>query len=80
MGLAFDKIKKSIKSELNYINKSQLSKYFEYLFLNLDNKKFFKPEEKKDSMKQNIYAIFTKSPLTKKELQTLWGITKKRIK
>ena len=74
------KINKSVKSELKYINKSQLSKYFEYLFLNLDNKNFFKPKEKKESMKQNIYAIFTKSPLTKKELQTLWGITKKLIK
>ena len=28
----------------------------------------------------NIYAFFTKLPLTNKELQTLWGITKKLTK
>ena len=43
----------------------------------LENKKFFTPSEKKESMKNNIYSIFTKIPLTMKELQTLWGITKK---
>ena len=43
----------------------------------LENKKFFTPNEKKESMKNNIYSIFTKIPLKKKELQTLWGITKK---
>ena len=69
-----------LKSKLTYINKSQLSKYFDYLFLNLENRGFFTPKEKKASMKNNIYAIFTKSPLTKKELQTLWGITKKLTK
>ena len=42
----------------------------------LENKNFFTPSEKKESMKNNIYSIFTKIPLTKKELQTLWGITK----
>ena len=70
----------NLKSNLIYINKSQLSKYFDYLFLNLENRGFFTPKEKKTSMKNNIYAIFTKSPLTKKELQTLWGITKKLTK
>ena len=70
----------NLKSKLTYINKSQLSKYFEYLFSNLENRGFFTPKEKKASMKNNIYAIFTKSPLTKKELQTLWGITKKLTK
>ena len=70
----------NLKSKLTYINKSQLSKYFDYLFSNLENRGFFTPKEKKASMKNNIYAIFTKSPLTKKELQTLWGITKKLTK
>ena len=70
----------NLKSNLTYIKKSQLSKYFDYLFLNLENRGFFTPKEKKASMKNNIYAIFTKSPLTKKELQTLWGITKKLTK
>ena len=59
------------------ISKYQLSKFLNYIFENLENKKFFIPIEKKESMKNNIYSIFTKIPLTKKELQTLWGITKK---
>ena len=65
---------------LDYVNKGQLSKYFDYLFENLSSKNFFQPKEKTESMKNNIYNIYSKSPLTKKELQTLWGITKKLIK
>ena len=63
--------------EKNNISKYQLTKFLNFMFENLENKKFFKPKEKKESMKNNIYKIFTKIPLTKKELQTLWGITKK---
>ena len=63
--------------EKDNISKYQLSKFLNYMFENLENKKFFTPREKKESMKNNIYSIFTKIPLTKKELQTLWGITKK---
>ena len=63
--------------EKDNISKYQLSKFLNYMFENLENKKFFTPREKKESMKNNIYNIFTKIPLTKKELQTLWGITKK---
>ncbi len=70
-----------IKSKKNnHINKEQLSKYFDYLFENLSNKNFFIPKEKTESMKNNIFNIYTKYPLTKKELQTLWGITKKLTK
>ncbi len=68
------------ENSLNYVSKSQLSMYFDYLFENLTSKKFFVPKEKTESMKNNIYNIYLKSPLTKKELQTLWGITKKLIK
>ena len=63
--------------EKDNIPKYQLSKFLNYLFNNLENKKFFTPKEKKETMKNNIYSIFTKLPLTKKELQTLWGIIKK---
>ncbi len=63
--------------EKDNISKRQLSKFLNYIFENLENKNFFIPREKKESMKNNIYSIFTKIPLTKKELQTLWGITKK---
>ncbi len=70
----------NIEIEKDNINKHQLSKFFNFLIKNLDKKKFFTPIEKKENMKNNIYAIFTKLALTKKELQTLWGITKKLIK
>ena len=63
--------------EKDNISKRQLSKFLNYMIEKLENKKFFTPSEKKESMKNNIYSIFTKIPLTKKELQTLWGITKK---
>ena len=68
---------KNISIKKEYIKKNQLSNFFNYLFAQLENKKFFIPKEKKESMKNNIYAIFTKLPLTNKELQTLWGIIKK---
>ena len=69
----------NLNNEPSNVNKLQLSKYLNYLFKNLDDKNFFSPKEKKQSMKDNIYAIFTKLSLSKKELQTLWGITKKLI-
>ena len=71
------KITNSTIIEKDNISKYQLSKFLNYMFLNLENKNFFTPSEKKESMKNNIYSIFTKIPLTKKELKTLWGITKK---
>ena len=72
---------KQIKNNKNnYVNKEQLSKFFDYLFDNLSNKNFFVPKEKTNSMKNNIYNLYLKSPLTKQELQTLWGITKKLTK
>ena len=67
-------------NKYNFVNKGQLSKYFDFLFEHLATKKFFVPKEKTQSMKDNIYNIYLKSPLTKKELQTLWGITKKLTK
>ena len=72
---------KRVKTQKNqFVNKEQLSKYFDFLFKNLSTKNFFVPKEKTKSMKNNIYSIYLKSALTKKELQTLWGITKKLIK
>ena len=71
------KITNSTSIEKDNISKYQLSKFLNYMIEKLENKKFFTPSEKKESMKNNIYSIFTKIPLTKKELQTLWGITKK---
>ena len=78
--LSSQNLRKLKNKKNNYVNKGQLSKYFDYLFENLSNKNFFVPIEKSESMKNNIYNIYLKHPLSKKELQTLWGITKKLTK
>jgi len=71
---------KNIKRVNDLVNKGQISKYFDFLFQKLENRNFFVPKEKTESMKNNIYNIYLKSSLSKKELQTLWGITKKLTK
>ena len=70
---------KNIKSQNNnFITKGELSKYFDYLFENLENENFY-TERKTESMKDNIYNIYLKSPLTKKEIQTLWESQKNSL-
>jgi len=59
------------------INKNELQTYMNALINNLDFEGFFKPLEKKDSMIDNIYSIYNKIDLTKKELRMLWGMHKK---
>ena len=76
----YSNVAKIPKEKIEFVNKRELSKYFDFLFKNLSSKNFFIPKEKTESMKNNIHNIYLKSPLTKKELQTLWGITKKLIK
>ena len=69
------------KSEDDDINKQilatrgELEYFFEHLFLELDNHKFFKIPEKYPHMTQNIRNIFARiDKLSKNELQTLRGI------
>ena len=57
-----------------------LLKYFDFLFSNLESKNFFVPKEKTESMKNNIFSIYLNSSISNKQLQTLWGITKKLMK
>ena len=76
----YSNVAKIPKEKIEFVNKRELSKYFDFLFKNISSKNFFIPKEKTESMKNNIHNIYLKSPLTKKELQTLWGITKKLIK
>ena len=45
--------------------------------MNLKKLNFFYPPSKKQSMIDNIYSIFLKASLTKKEINTLWGMLKK---
>ena len=62
-------------SELS--NKKELSYFMDYLTNELEKTNFFYPPSKKQSMIDNIYAIFLKASLTKKETNTLWGVLKK---
>ena len=57
--------------------KSELSNFLDFLINELDSKGFFNPVEKKESMIDNIYSIYNKIDLSKKELRMLWGMHKK---
>ena len=75
----FNLIKTNSISKENYeiANKFELSNFMNVLIKDLDSKSFFKPKEKKESMIDNIYSIYNKMHLTKKELRMLWGMHKK---
>ena len=59
------------------VSKLELSNFLNFLINDLDSGGFFKPAEKKASMIDNIYSIYNKIGLSKKELRMLWGIHKK---
>ena len=59
------------------VTKLELSNFLNFLINDLDSGGFFKPEEKKPSMIDNIYSIYNKIGLSKKELRMLWGMHKK---
>ena len=59
------------------VTKSELSNFINTLIGDLENKAFFNPVEKKEGMIDNIYSIYNKMDLTKKELKMLWGMHKK---
>ena len=64
-------------NSLELSNKKELSYFLNYLTNELEKVNFFYPLSKKQSMIDNIYAIFLKASLTKKETNTLWGMLKK---
>ncbi len=59
------------------VTKLELSNFMNFLINDLNSKDFFRPEEKKESMIDNIYSIYNKIDLSKKELRMLWGMHKK---
>jgi len=70
-------IKNISTSNMDKVNKLELSNFIKFLLKDLDSKGFFKPIEKKASMIDNIYSIYNKIGLSKKELRMLWGMHKK---
>ena len=76
----FVKNKKNIIDQKKHLkdqsSKKEIKNFLNFLILNLDKNNFFYPATKRESMIDNIYSIFLKSSLTKKEVKTLWGIIK----
>ena len=70
-------IKNISNSNMYKVNKLELSNFIKFLIKDLDYRGFFRPEEKKASMIDNIYSIYNKIGLSKKELRMLWGMHKK---
>ena len=71
--LHFSKFKKEkILSKL--ASKSSIKNLIKFLEKKLDNKKFFKPPEKKKSMILNINNIFGRLELSDKEIRILFSI------
>ena len=69
--------KKNSTSNIDKVSKLEFSNFINVLLKDLDSRGFFKPIEKKASMIDNIYSIYNKTDLSKKELRMLWGIHKK---
>ncbi|MBD1147603.1 RNA methyltransferase [Pelagibacterales bacterium SAG-MED31] len=63
--------------DMDIVSKFELSNFIKFLVKDLDSRGFFKPIEKKTSMIDNIYSIYNKIDLSKKELRMLWGMHKK---
>ena len=69
--------KKISTLDMDKVDKRELSNFINFLLKDLDSRGFFRPAEKKASMIDNIYSIYNKIGLTKKELRMLWGMHKK---
>ena len=69
--------KNTSTANIDKVSKFEFSNFINVLVKDLDSRGFFKPIEKKASMIDNIYSIYSKTDLSKKELRMLWGIHKK---
>ena len=70
-------LKNTSSLNIDKVSKLEFSNFINVLVKDLDSRGFFKPIEKKVSMIDNIYSIYNKTDLSKKELRMLWGIHKK---
>ena len=75
--LKSSKLQKQYEKQVEKVTKSELLSFINVLIDDLENRGFFNPPEKKDSMIDNIYSIYNKMALTKKEINMLWGMHKK---
>ena len=70
-------VKNISTSNIDKVSKLELSNFIKFLVNDLDFRGFFRPVEKKANMIDNIYSIYNKIGLSKKELRMLWGMHKK---
>ena len=70
-------VKNISTSNIDKVSKLELSNFIKFLVNDLDFRGFFRPVEKKTNMIDNIYSIYNKIGLSKKELRMLWGMHKK---
>ena len=70
-------VKNISTSNMDKVSKLELSNFIKFLVNDLDIRGFFRPVEKKANMIDNIYSIYNKIGLSKKELRMLWGMHKK---
>ena len=75
-----NKLIKTTMKQDNYASKKELNFFVSRLISLLSYRDFFAPIEKKESMINNIEAIFTRNNLTSQELRTLHGIISSLIK
>ncbi len=66
------------KSNKNYeiSDKKNFNLFMEFLKNELDHSGFLYPKEKSNSMFNNVQSMFLRAKLSKKEIQTLWGMIK----
>lgn len=60
----------------NLSDKKSFEVFMKYLRYELDKSGFLHPKEKSNSMFNNVQSMFLRANLSKKEIQTLWGMIK----
>lgn len=71
-----DKEPRIRKGSSPFATKDEIDNFLTRLYDTLDDKGFFKTEEMKPVMKQNLENLFTRGQLTQQEVNTLHGIIK----
>ena len=72
----FNQFSHHISIDKDLPDKKNFDIFMKYLRNRLENSGFLYPKEKSNSMFNNIQSMFLRANLSKKEIQTLWGMIK----
>ena len=72
----FNQFSHHISIDKDLSDKKNFDIFMKYLRNRLENSGFLYPKEKSNSMFNNIQSMFLRANLSKKEIQTLWGMIK----